>query len=219
MHAIHAALLASRNDTERKGPPPQDIAEVAKKTIEGRYNLLRTYKSDFFGREKIDQEALTLVTICDQRVDLMNDERQDGDNQPLQHNVNQNVVKRAQTIWQSACHYTNGSDYEDNEFKPARESLFLAHINIFDDLAGILQYVEDQDAEQILYILEEEIPNAHRFLERNTMLGQKLYKLLIHASEKLSAHFDDQYDTPLIQPRQPEEQRKKPFLVPQWDPS
>lgn len=154
---------------------PHDIAAATIGVIERPFNLLRTHAVDFCHGQRIDYAALTLAVICDSQVHKMRSKRHKGDDH-IAHNIDMNIVWRAREVWDGAYHLANGTDYEDE--KPSPECLLLAHINLFDDLHEILNFQNEYDADEIAHMVDVEIPNARRYLERGTAIGRDLHHML-----------------------------------------
>lgn len=173
--------------TAGENPTPKEIAMTAIGTIETRYKLLHKYKDNFFDGQTPNHQALTLAVICDYYVRDMADLAKNKDHALPGHPIDMTLVHQARKILDHACNYAFCKPSKTP--RPA-ESLFLAHLNIYDDILNIVEECKDYPLEELHNMLTREIPCAHHFLKEDTAIGQDLQEILTDAKEVLTCYMD-----------------------------
>lgn len=187
----------------------QELTQITIEKIEFRYHLYQNFVEDFFFGDAYDKQALALAVVCDEYVNHINepyadqvhddDGSEEGAEIPHKDDgFDEDLVLRACTIWEEATVYETGA-VGDNQDELTPESLFLAHINVFENLRDHEERCEEYEEHEIREILEQDIPAARSFARQGTEIGNHLMKFLAHMEQELSAYVRPQ-SAPLLLP-------------------
>lgn len=205
----------------RSAEARQEITQLTIEKIEFRYDLYKRFVEDFFFGDPYDKDALALAVICDEYVNHINEPYQDevhdqdgaeeGTDIPHKNDgFDDELVLRACTIWEEATVYESGA-VGDNQDELSPESLFLAHIHVFENLREHEERAHEYEEHEIREILKKDIPAARSFAKQGTEIGNHLLKFLAHMEQELSVHIAPKEPPLLLPPPRP---RPALYLVP-----
>ncbi len=188
-HAVRAAMHYTFRMHKDELPHNTSLSERCKlaasltiQAVEYRYTLFKEMIDDFFQGSETERDALAIAVICNEYTPHINEPCQDKDgNLKTQFDgIDEDLGERANILWEEAVNLQSRGSLP---YEVSPESIFLAHVQVFEDFA---KYEADEDAGEefedgaIDSIINKDIPAIRCFIRPETEIGAELNNFLNH---------------------------------------
>lgn len=186
-------------------------SEITIEKVSFRYDLFRSYADEFFAMEDgVKMDALSTAVICDEFINHANEPLQptadeEENDAPVRHRDDgfDIVMLTDACLFYDEAQTMEQTGIPDDEIVFEKESYFLAHVNVIENLRDIEESFDDYTIEDLIAIRDKDFTHVPDFIRPDTQIGQVLQGYLAHMGKRIDA---------LREPA-PLPQKKKPRLT------
>ncbi len=158
--------------SESKSANKRSAIDATVDKVSFRLNCLNAYGEEFFEGFSINENALKLVVICDELLEMIDD----GDfgkesKHVLLKHFSENDIREAITIWEASSAMQLA---EQDDMQPSQEVLFAAHLNALQHMRETGKAFDELSDPELVDIRDNEFPLIEKFLRLETEMGQQL---------------------------------------------